>query len=181
MLDVTQAPAPAAPKWLTLLPDLDPPVRVQVRAATRADRMAARAAGGAATRLSEDGFEGHVTYVMTLAQRVILAWEGVGDAAGQPVEPTRDEVIVDPESGQLQDIVPGTISNLMNGVDAAYEAFERQYVTPLLIAEQAAQAEKKGSLPSRRSSRAGAKKTAGSAGRSTAKPARAVRSKSTNP
>jgi hypothetical protein len=175
MLDVTQAPAKAAPEWLTLMPDLDPPVRVQVRAATRADRMAARAAARATVRLGGDGFEGHVTYVLTLAQRVIQAWEGVGDSDGQPVEPSRDQVITDEETGELEDVIPGTISNLMNGVDAAFEAFERQYVTPLLIAEQAAEAEKKGSSPSRPSSRAGAKKTAGSAGRSTAKPAKAAR------
>lgn len=144
MLDVTK-PAPAAePTWLTLLPDLDPPVEVQVRPAGKADRMAAKAAARATMRAGGDGFEAHVVYVQTLAQRVIIGWKGVGDADDQPVDPTRDEVIADPEGDGPPEIIPGTISNLMNADVGAYEAFELLYVAPLLIAEQAAAAEKKG-------------------------------------
>lgn len=145
MLDVTKVPTPAAPKWLTLLPDLDPPVEVEVRAAGKADKLAARFAARATVRAGGDGVDGHVAYVMTLAQRAIIGWKGVGDAEGAPVDPTRDEVILDPETGAVEEIIPGTISNLMNAEDVgAYEAFELLYVTPLLIAEQGAAQEKKG-------------------------------------
>lgn len=144
MLDVTKAPKPAEPAWLTLLPDLDPPVEVQVKPASRADRMAARWEARSVGRATGDGAEGHVAYVMALAQRAIIAWKGVGDAAGAPVEPTRDKVITDPETGAVAEVIPGTISNLMNADVGAYEAFELLYAAPILIAEQSAAAEKKG-------------------------------------
>ena len=177
MLDATKAPAVAAPFQLTLLPDLDPPVTVEVRPAGKADKLAARSAARVAVRVGGDGWEGHVAYVMALAQRVILGWAGVGDGEDKPVAPTRDEVVTDPETGAVIEVIPGTISNLMNSDVGAYEAFEALYVMPLLIAEQAADAEKKGLSPSRTSSAAVARKTAGSAGKSTAKPARPARSK----
>jgi len=143
MLDVTKPPAKAEPQWLTLMPDLDPPVEVQARPASRADRMAAQAAARAVMRNGGDGFEGHVAYVMAMAQRVIVAWKGVGDADGQPVDPTADEKIRNPETNEVVEVIPGTITNLMT-LDAAYEAFEADYVLPLLTAEREANSEKKG-------------------------------------
>jgi len=143
MLDVTQAPAVAAPYHLDLLPDLDPPVRVEVRVATRADKLAARSAGRTAGRTGGDAWDAHVAFVLALAQRVILSWEGIGDASG-PVKPTRDQLVTDPETGVVVEVIPGTISNLMNSDVGAYEAFERDYVTPLLVAELAVADEKKG-------------------------------------
>jgi hypothetical protein len=85
-----------------------------------------------------------------IARRVIVAWEGVGDAAGEPIEPS-----------------PAAIDQLMN-IWPIFEAFQAQYVSGLF----ALSAEGNGSTPSPNGSSAGAQTTARPA-RSRAKPARA--------
>lgn len=145
MLDVTKPSASAEPRWLDLLPTLDPPVRIQVRPAGKADQMAARAAAALSVNAGGDGFDAHVAFVHALAQRLIVDWSGVGDGEGQPVAPTRDVIERDEETGAAVAMTPGTVRNLLEaeGVDA-YGAFERLIVMPLLADERAEANEKKG-------------------------------------
>ena len=85
-----------------------------------------------------------------IARRVIIAWEGVGDAEGKPIDPS-----------------PEAIDQLMN-IWPIFEAFQDRYVSGLF----ALSAEGNVSTPLPNGSSAGAPTTARAA-RSRAKPARA--------
>lgn len=118
--------SPREPVWLDLLPG----VRVRVRPVTVADMLLARAAAAEAlgpAREKDDGAAASdavpdraVTvaaasaFTRSLALSGILAWEGVGDAMGRPVEPTPDRI------AELLEVWP------------AYEAIDRLYVGPAL-------------------------------------------------
>lgn len=112
MLKLT--PAAHDPFWLDLLPG----VRVQVRPVSVAAMLLARAAAGDILKEEAERDGGTIrageAFTRSLAQSGIVAWEGVGDAAGEPVEPNPDRV------DQLLDHWP------------AFDAFDRLYVGPAL-------------------------------------------------
>ena len=82
-----------------------------------------------------------IPFAVALARLAIVAWEGVGDAKGNPVEPG-----------------PETIPALMD-IWPIFEAFQTRYVQKGLLLEQ----EKNVSAPSQPGSGAGARTTAGPA------------------
>ena len=111
-----------APQWC----DLVPGVRVRLRPLTTALMVAARGdpaiadlPEGAATE------EAALAMAKALARRAILAWEGIGDAEGNPIDPSPEAI------DALLDIWP------------AFEAFQTQYVAKGLILD----AEKNVSAP----------------------------------
>jgi hypothetical protein len=149
-LDLTNAP-----RWH----DLAPGVRVQLRPLTTALMVATRSdpaveavpddapdedsdeipdAGPAV--ISDE--ERAMVFAKALARRAVLAWEGVGDAEGNVIDPTPEAI------DALLDIWP------------IFEAFQLVYVSKGLLLEQ----EKNASAPSPSGNSAGA--------RATAKPAR---------
>jgi hypothetical protein len=79
-----------------------------------------------------------IPFAVALARLAIVAWEGVGDAKGNPVEPG-----------------PETIPALMD-IWPIFEAFQTRYVQKGLLLEQ----EKNASAPSQPGSGAGARTTA---------------------
>lgn len=105
------------PFWLDLLPG----VRLQVRPVTVAAMLLARAAAAEALRAKGD--EDDVTntvnagaaFTRSLARTGILGWEGIGDAAGLPVEPAPERI------DQLLEHWP------------AFDAIDRLYVGPAIM------------------------------------------------
>ena len=129
-LDLTNAP-----HWC----DLVPGVRVRLRPLTTALMVSARGdpaiadlPEGAATE------EAALAMAKALARRAILAWDGVGDADGTPIEPSPEAI------DALLDLWP------------AFEAFQTHYVAKALLLD----AEKNGSAPLPTGPSAGAKATA---------------------
>ena len=124
-----------APQWCDLIPG----VRVRLRPLTTALMVAARGdpaiadlPEGAATE------EAALAMAKSLARRAILAWEGIGDADGNPIEPSPEAI------DALLDIWP------------AFEAFQTLYVAKALLLD----AEKNGSAPLPTGPSAGATATA---------------------
>ena len=155
-LDLTNAP-----RWH----DLAPGVRVQLRPLTTALMVATRS--DPAVEAVPDGTTGDdpaettaadpavisneeraMVFAKALARRAVLAWEGVGDATGNPVDPSPEAI------DALLDIWP------------IFEAFQLTYVSKGLLLEQ----EKNASAPSPSGPSAGASDTA--------KPARPTRAAS---
>ena len=129
-LDLTNAP-----QWCDLIPG----VRVRLRPLTTALMVAARGdpaiadlPEGAATE------EAALAMAKALARRVILAWEGIGDVDGNPIEPSPEAI------DALLDIWP------------AFEAFQTAYVAKALLLD----AEKNGSALLPTGGSVGAKATA---------------------
>ena len=79
-----------------------------------------------------------VAFAKALARRAVLAWEGIGDADGKPIDPSPDAI------DALLDIWP------------IFEAFQLTYVSKGLLLEQ----EKNASAPSLNGPSAGATDTA---------------------
>ena len=79
-----------------------------------------------------------MVFAKALARRAVLAWEGVGDADGTPIEPSPEAI------DALLDIWP------------IFEAFQLTYVSKGLLLEQ----EKNASAPSPSGPSAGASDTA---------------------
>ncbi|AWN49485.1 hypothetical protein DK419_26700 [Methylobacterium terrae] len=110
--------AAVEPAWIDLLPG----VRVQVAPAHTLDVMIAREAGTAAWRDRGDADDvttsvaAYTAVTTTLARRLIRSWEGVGNEASEPVEPTRE-----------------TIAEAMT-VWPFFEAFDDRVVRPILSA-----------------------------------------------
>ncbi|MFN3615315.1 MAG: hypothetical protein ACK4WC_12270 [Rubrimonas sp.] len=124
-----------APFWL----DLGLGVRVRVEPLTTALMVAARsdpAVRGLAAGTGDDTVA--VVFGKALAERAILDWEGVGDAAGNPVPVTPESIAA------LLDIWP------------IFERFQIGYVATGLELEQ----EKNASAPSPTGPGAGARATA---------------------
>jgi hypothetical protein len=124
------------PFWL----DLVPGVRLEFRPITVASILVARQA--AADVLKAQG-EDTVTlaglaFTRSLARAGILAWEGVGNAEGEPVEP-----------------FPETIDAFLD-LWPVFDAVDRLYVAPALIGLD----EKNASSPLPNGTSAGAKATA---------------------
>lgn len=123
------------PVWLDLLPG----VRVCLAPLTTALMVAARN-DPAVEALGEDAAdeERALVFAKAIARRALLGWEGVGDAAGEPLDPTPEAI------DALLDLYP------------AFEAFQLGYVNKGLLLD----AEKNGSAPSPRGGSAGATGTA---------------------
>ncbi len=123
------------PRWH----DLAPGVGVQLRPLTTALMVATRSdpAIEAVPEAASDE-ERAVAFAKALARRAILAWEGIGDADGNAIDPS-DETI-----GALMDIWP------------IFEAFQLTYVSKGLLLEQ----EKNVSAPSPTGPSAGVTATA---------------------
>ncbi len=125
----------AVPFWHTLLPGLKLqllPLTTALMVATRADP-----AVEALPETASDE-ERAVAFAKALARRAILAWEGIGDADGNAIDPS-DEAI-----DAALDIWP------------IFEAFQLTYVSKGLLLEQ----EKNVSAPSPTGPSAGASATA---------------------
>ena len=140
-LDLTNAP-----RWH----DLAPGVRVQLRPLTTALMVATRS-DTAVEEVPEEASdeERAVAFAKALARRVILAWDGIGDAEGNPIDPSPESI------DALLDVWP------------IFEAFQMTYVSKGLLLEQ----EKNVSAPLPSGPSAGAKATAKPA-RKSAKTAR---------
>lgn len=113
------------PHWLEILPG----VRFQVRPASVASILIAREA--ASKVLTGDEVEdatqlANVAFVRAMAQRAVIAWEGIGDLDGEPLPVTTEN-----------------IDQAMN-VWRVFEGFDRTYVGPALAAGE----EKNGSSSS---------------------------------
>ena len=135
-LDLTNAP-----QWCDLIPG----VRVKLRPLTtalmvsaRGDQAIADLPEGSATE------EAALAMAKALARRAILAWEGIGDADGNPIDPS-----------------PEAVTELMN-IWPICRAFNKQVVEPAFDQES----EKKDSAPSPSGSSAAARDTAKDAGTS---------------
>jgi len=129
-LDLTNAP-----QWCDLIPG----VRVKLRPLTTALMVSARG-DPAIADLPEGAATEKAALAMAkaLARRAILAWEGIGDADGNPIDPSPDAI------DALLDLWP------------AFEAFQTLYVAKALLLD----AEKNGSAPLPTGPSAGATATA---------------------
>ena len=109
-LDLTNAP-----RWH----DLAPGVRVQLRPLTTALMVATRS-DPAVEAVPEEASdeERAVAFAKALARRAVLAWEGVGDADGNPIDPSPEAI------DALLDVWP------------IFEAFQLTYVSKGLLLEQ---------------------------------------------
>lgn len=109
-LDLTNAP-----RWH----DLAPGVRVHLRPLTTALMVATRS-DPAVEAVSEDASdeERAVAFAKALAHRAVLAWEGIGDAGGDPIDPS-----------------PAAIDALLD-VWPIFEAFQVTYVSNGLLLSQ---------------------------------------------
>jgi hypothetical protein len=139
-LDLTNAP-----RWH----DLASGVRVQLRPLTTALMVATRsdpAVEAVPEKASDE--ERAVAFAKALARRVILAWDGIGDADGNPIDPSPEAI------DALLDVWP------------IFEAFQLTYVSKGLLLEQ----EKNALAPLPNGPSAGASDTARAA--NPAKPAR---------
>lgn len=106
-LDLTNAP-----QWCDLIPG----VRVKLRPLTTALMVSARGDPAIADLPEEAATEeAALAMAKALARRAILEWEGIGDAEGNPIEPTPE--VID----ALLDIWP------------AFEAFQTLYVAKALL------------------------------------------------
>jgi hypothetical protein len=101
------------PFWL----ELRSGVRAQFRPVTVTAILLARTAAADVLRAGgEDAaVKAGVAFTRSLAHSGIAAWEGIGDAAGQPVEPTRDTIDAALELWPL------------------FDAIDRLYVGPALL------------------------------------------------
>ncbi|MEH0072928.1 hypothetical protein V6L77_26240 [Pannonibacter sp. Pt2-lr] len=109
-LDLTNAP-----RWH----DLAPGVRVQLRPLTTALMVMTRSDPAVEAVPDEASDEERaVAFAKALARRAVLAWEGIGDADGNPIEPSPEAI------DALLDIWP------------IFEAFQLTYVSKGLLLEQ---------------------------------------------
>ena len=140
-LDLTNAP-----RWH----DLAPGVRLQLRPLTTALMVATRS-DPAVEAVPEEAMdeERAVAFAKALARLAVLAWQGVGDADGNPIDPSLEAI------DALLDVWP------------IFEAFQLSYVSKGLLLEQ----EKNVSAPLPNGPSAGVTATARPA-RKTAKTAR---------
>lgn len=111
-----------APQWCALIPG----VRVRLRPLTTALMVSARG-DPAVAELPEGAASEEAALAMAkaLARRAIVEWEGIGDADGNPIEPSPEAI------DALVDLWP------------AFEAFQTHYVARALLLD----AEKNASSP----------------------------------
>ena len=125
----------SSPRWH----DLAPGVRVQLRPLNTALMVATRsdpAVEAVAADASDE--ERALAFAKALARRAVLAWEGVGDADGNAIEPS-----------------PAAIDALLD-IWPIFEAFQLTYVSKGLLLKQ----EKNASAPLPSGPSAGASATA---------------------
>ncbi|MAU52232.1 MAG: hypothetical protein CMN17_07610 [Roseovarius sp.] len=136
------------PRWHEFAPG----VRVQLRPLTTALMVATRG-DPAVEAVPEEATdeERAVAFAKALARRAVLAWEGIGDTDGTPIDPSPEAI------DALLDVWP------------IFEAFQLTYVSKGLLLEQ----EKNASAPLPSGPSAGASATARAA--SPAEPARTAR------
>ena len=105
----------STPRWHELAPG----VRVQLRPLTTALMVATRS-DQAVEAVPEEASdeERAVAFAKALARRAVLAWEGIGDADGNPIEPSLEAI------DALLDVWP------------IFEAFQLTYVSKGLLLEQ---------------------------------------------
>lgn len=101
------------PFWLDILPG----VRAQFRPISVAAILLARTAAAEVLRAGGDDamVKAGIAFTRSLAHSGIAAWEGIGDADGNPVEPTRDTIDAALELWPL------------------FDAVDRLYVGPALL------------------------------------------------
>jgi hypothetical protein len=101
------------PIWLDVIPG----VRVQFRPISVAAILIARTAAADVLRAGGDDVmvKAGVAFTNSLAHSGIAAWEGIGDADGNPVEPTRETIDAALEHWPV------------------FDAIDRLYVGPALI------------------------------------------------
>lgn len=110
------------PRWHELVPG----VRLHLRPLTTALMVATRSDPDLETVPDDASDEERaLIFAKALARRAVLAWEGVGDADGIPVEPS-----------------PAAIDALLD-IWPVFEAFQLSYVSKGMLLEQ----EKNGSAP----------------------------------
>jgi len=103
------------PRWH----ELTPGVRVQMRPLTTALMVATRSDSAVETVPDEASDEERaVAFAKALARRAVLAWGGIGDADGNPIDPSPEAI------DALLDIWP------------IFEAFQLAYVSKGLLLEQ---------------------------------------------
>jgi len=123
------------PRWH----DLAPGVRLQLRPLTTALMVATRSDTTVEAVPEEASDEERaVAFAKALARRAVFAWEGIGDAEGNPIDPSSDAI------NALLDVWP------------IFEAFQLTYVSKGLLLEK----EKNVSALSPNGPSAGAKTTA---------------------
>jgi hypothetical protein len=105
-------PVSTEPFWLDVLPG----VRIQFRPVSVAAMLIARAAAGEALKAGGEQatIEAGAAFTRALAHTGIVAWEGIGDAKGKPIDPDKEAI------EQLLDLWP------------AFDAVDRLYVGPAL-------------------------------------------------
>ncbi len=105
-------PAKATPFWI----DITGGARVQVKPVTVVAIIAARqAAADAIKTTGEDAAMGIAAFTRSIARWGIVAWEGIGDADGEPVDLTPENI------DALLEVLP------------AFDAIDRLYVLPALV------------------------------------------------
>jgi hypothetical protein len=105
----------SAPRWHDLAPGLRlqlRPLTTALMVATRSDPEVEAVPADASDELRA------VAFAKALARRAVLAWEGVGDAEGNPIEPGPEAI------DALLDIWP------------VFEAFQLSYVAKALLLDQ---------------------------------------------
>ena len=103
------------PRWH----DLAPGVRVQLRPLTTALMVATRSDPVVEAVPEEASDEERaVAFAKALARRAVLAWDGIGDADGKPIDPSPEAI------DALLDVWP------------IFEAFQLTYVSKGLLLEQ---------------------------------------------
>ena len=128
------------PTWT----DLGHGVRLRLLPLTTALMVATRGDPGVESLPDDASDEARaVAFAKALARRAVLAWEGVGDADGEPIDPSPEAV------DALLDLWP------------IFEAFQLSYVSKGLLLER----EKNASAPSPTGPSAGASATAAPARR----------------
>jgi hypothetical protein len=130
------APSRREPFWL----DLVPGVRVEFQPITVAAILVARQAAADVLKAGGDDAVtlAGLAFTRSLARAGIVAWEGVGDAEGEPVEPSSETI------DAFLDLWP------------VFDAIDRLYVAPALVGLD----EKNASSPLPSGTSAGAKATA---------------------
>ena len=112
------------------------PTLLSTRAAREAAQAVLRAGGPKATERAGDAFSA------AIIRWNILSWDGIGDDAGNPVEPTHDVEALD-DGGKVVGVELGTISGFL-AESRLVDAADREYVVPWVLADM----EKNGWSPS---------------------------------
>ena len=93
----------SAPRWH----DLSPGVRVQLRPLTTALMVATRSDPAVEAVPDEASDEERaVAFAKALARRAVLAWEGIGDTHGKPIDPSPEARSTELNNDPLASPVP---------------------------------------------------------------------------